>query len=105
MPPKYLLRYFVKYFVKFTKLLYSSTFYINAIKGLPDVWGWGRALNKIAFRKTYDSRNMYILAQIFIVPDRHKMQSEESCEGPGRENLNPTHQEIRNQGPCLPFIC
>lgn len=49
MPPKYLLRYFVKYFVKFTKLLYSSTFYINAIKGLPDVWGWGRALNKIAF--------------------------------------------------------
>lgn len=40
------------------------------MKGLHDVWETGWGINKIGFQKTCDSRNMYILAQIFIVTDR-----------------------------------
>ena len=53
-----------------TKDTLLKYFYTSAMKGLHDVWETGWGINKIGFQKTCDSRNMYILAQIFIVADR-----------------------------------
>lgn len=61
------------------------------------------ALNNIAFLKICDSRLVYILTQIFIVPEiDKKMQSKEiGCESVEKEKLDPTQNEICIQVPSI----